>query len=291
MLTLYVNHTIYAERSVMLIYVLCFKSPLFKIIFLCYNILKENSGEEKMSKTVLITGASKGIGAAMAIMYAEKGYNVVMNYNNSAQSAILLQKSLSENGYSVIAYKANVKNRIDVDMMVKETVYRFGSIDILVNNAGISNQGLFTDLSEPEWNDLVGVNLTGVFNCCQAVLPYMINQKSGSILNISSMWGEVGASCEVAYSATKAGVIGLTKALAKEVGPSGITVNCIAPGLIDTAMNQNLAIDDVAAMIDNTPLTRMGTTNDIASAALFLTSENANFITGQVLGINGGYVI
>lgn len=244
-----------------------------------------------MSKTVLITGASKGIGAAMAIMYAEKGYNVVMNYNNSAQSAILLQKSLSENGYSVIAYKANVKNRIDVDMMVKEAVYRFGSIDILVNNAGISNQGLFTDLSEPEWNDIIGVNLTGTFNCCQAVLPYMINQKSGSILNISSMWGEVGASCEVAYSATKAGVIGLTKALAKEVGPSGITVNCIAPGLIDTAMNQNLAIDDVAAMIDNTPLTRMGTTNDIASAALFLTSENASFITGQILGVNGGYVI
>ena len=244
-----------------------------------------------MSKTVLITGASKGIGAAMAIMYAEKGYNVVMNYNNSAQSAILLQKSLSENGYSVIAYKANVKNRIDVDMMVKEAVYRFGSIDILVNNAGISNQGLFTDLSEPEWNDIIGVNMTGTFNCCQAVLPYMINQKSGSILNISSMWGEVGASCEVAYSATKAGVIGLTKALAKEVGPSGITVNCIAPGLIDTAMNQNLAIDDVAAMIDNTPLTRMGTTNDIASAALFLTSENASFITGQILGVNGGYVI
>ena len=244
-----------------------------------------------MSKTVLITGASKGIGAAMAIMYAEKGYNVVMNYNNSAQSAILLQKSLSEIGYSVIAYKANVKNRIDVDMMVKEAVYRFGSIDILVNNAGISNQGLFTDLSEPEWNDIIGVNLTGTFNCCQAVLPYMINQKSGSILNISSMWGEVGASCEVAYSATKAGVIGLTKALAKEVGPSGITVNCIAPGLIDTAMNQNLAIDDVAAMIDNTPLTRMGTTNDIASAALFLTSENASFITGQILGVNGGYVI
>lgn len=244
-----------------------------------------------MSKTVLITGASKGIGAAMAIMYAEKGYNVVMNYNNSAQSAILLQKSLSENGYSVIAYKANVKNRIDVDMMVKEAVYRFGSIDILVNNAGISNQGLFTDLSEPEWNDIIGVNLTGTFNCCQAVLPYMINQKSGSILNISSMWGEVGASCEVAYSATKAGVIGLTKALAKEVGPSGITVNCIAPGLIDTAMNQNLAIDDVAAIIDNTPLTRMGTTNDIASAALFLTSENASFITGQILGVNGGYVI
>lgn len=244
-----------------------------------------------MSKTVLITGASKGIGATMAIMYAEKGYNVVMNYNNSVQSAVLLQKSLKESGYNVIAYKANVKNRMEVELMVKETIYRFGSIDILVNNAGIAHQGLFTDLSEQEWNDILGVNLTGTFNCCQAVLPHMINQKSGSILNISSMWGEVGASCEVAYSASKAAIIGLTKALAKEVGPSGITVNCITPGLIDTAMNQNLAIDTVAEMLDGTPLGRMGTTNDVANTALYLTSEEAGFITGQVLGVNGGYVI
>ncbi len=244
-----------------------------------------------MSKTVLITGASKGIGANMAIRYAEKGYNVVMNYNNSVQSAILLQKSLNESGYNVIAFKANVKNRLDVELMVKETLYRFGSIDILVNNAGIANQALFTEISEQDWNDVIGVNLTGVFNCCQAVLPHMINQKSGSILNISSMWGEVGASCEVAYSAAKAGVIGLTKALAKEVGPSGITVNCITPGLIDTTMNQNLAIEDVSSIIDNTPLGRIGTTNDIASAALFLTSDEASYITGQVLGISGGFVI
>lgn len=244
-----------------------------------------------MSKTVLITGASKGIGATMAIRYAEKGYNVVMNYNSSVQSAILLQKSLKESGYNVIAYKANVKNRLEVDLMVKEALYRFGSIDILINNAGVSNQSLITDMSEQEWNDVIGVDLTGVFNCCQAVLPHMINQKSGSILNVSSMWGEVGASCEVAYSAAKAGVIGFTKALAKEVGPSGITVNCITPGLIDTAMNQNLTIEDVTAIIDETPLGRIGTTNDVASAALFLTSDDASYITGQVLGVNGGYVI
>lgn len=244
-----------------------------------------------MSKTVLITGASKGIGATMAIRFAEKGYNVVMNYNSSVQSAVLLQKSLKESGYNVIAYKANVKNRLEVDLMVKEAIYRFGSIDILVNNAGIANQSLITDLSEQEWNDIIGVNLNGVFNCCQAVLPHMINQKSGSILNISSMWGEVGASCEVAYSAAKAGVIGFTKALAKEVGPSGITVNCITPGLIDTAMNQNLAIDEVTAMIEDTPLGRIGTTNDVAEAALYLTSNEASYITGQVLGVNGGYVI
>lgn len=244
-----------------------------------------------MKKTVLITGASKGIGATMAIRFAEKGYNVVMNYNSSIQSALILQDSLRESGYEVTAFKANVKNRLEVDLMVKETLYKYGSIDILINNAGVSNTDLFTRLSEQDWNDIVGVNLTGVFNCCQAVLPHMINNKSGSILNISSMWGEVGASCEVAYSATKAGVIGLTKALAKEVGPSGITVNCIAPGLIETSMNQNLAIEDIENIVDETPLCRIGNTNDIASAALFLTSEEASFITGQTLGINGGLVV
>ena len=244
-----------------------------------------------MNKTVLITGASKGIGAATAIRFAEKGYNVVMNYNNSVQSALILQKSLSESGYKVIAYQANVRNRIDVDLMVKETIERFGGIDILINNAGIANQGLFTDISEIEWNEIMDVNLNGTFNCCQAVLPYMINRKSGCIINISSMWGQVGASCEVAYSAAKAGVIGLTKALAKEVGPSGIRVNCIAPGLIETGMNQELSLEDVASIVDETPIGRIGTTNDVAAAALYLASDDSSFITGQVLGVNGGYII
>ncbi len=244
-----------------------------------------------MNKTVLITGASKGIGATMAIRFAEKGYNVVMNYNSSVQSALILQKSLEESGYNVTAFRANVRNRADVDLMIKETIYKYGSIDILINNAGISSQGLFTDLSEVEWNEIVGVNLNGVFNCTQAALPHMINKKSGKIINISSMWGEVGASCEVAYSATKAAVIGFTKALAKEVGPSGINVNCITPGLIDTGMNQALAIEDVEALVNDTPMGRIGTTNDVAEAALFLASDDSNFITGQVLGINGGLVI
>ena len=244
-----------------------------------------------MSKTVLITGASKGIGANMAIRFAEKGYNVVMNYNNSVQSAIILQRSLKESGYSVIAYKANVRNRLEVDLMVKEALYRFGSIDILINNAGISNQSLITDLSEQDWNDIIGVNLTGVFNCTQAVLSHMINQKSGKIINISSMWGEVGASCEVAYSAAKAGVIGFTKALAKEVGPSGITVNCITPGLIETSMNQELTVEDITSIVEDTPMGRIGSTDDVASAALFLASDESQFITGQILGVNGGLVI
>lgn len=244
-----------------------------------------------MSKTVVITGASKGIGANMAIRFAEKGYNVVMNYNNSVQSALILQRSLKESGYSVIAYKANVKNRLEVDLMIKEAIYRFGSIDVLINNAGISNQSLITDLSEQDWNDIIGVNLTGVFNCTQAVLPHMINQKSGKIINISSMWGEVGASCEVAYSASKAGVIGFTKALAKEVGPSGITVNCITPGLIETSMNQELTVDDISAIVESTPIGRIGSTEDVATAALFLASDESQFITGQVLGVNGGLVV
>ena len=244
-----------------------------------------------MSKTVLITGASKGIGATMAIRFADKGYNVVMNYNKSVQSAIILQKSLNESGYSVTSFQANVRNRLDVDLMVKETIERFGSIDILINNAGISSQGLFTDLSEIEWSEVMDVNLNGVFNCTQAVLPYMINNKSGVIINVSSMWGQVGASCEVAYSAAKAGVIGLTKALAKEVGPSGIRVNCIAPGLIETGMNSELTLEDVAALVEDTPIGRIGSTNDVAEAALFLASDEASFITGQVLGVNGGLVI
>lgn len=244
-----------------------------------------------MSKTVLITGASKGIGAATAILFAEKGYNVVMNYNNSVQSALILQKSLSESGYKVIAYQANVRNRIDVDLMVKETIERFGKIDVLINNAGIASQKLFTDISDIEWNEIMDVNLNGTFNCCQAVLPHMINNKSGCIINISSMWGQVGASCEVAYSAAKAGVIGLTKALAKEVGPSGIRVNCIAPGLIETGMNQELTLEDVASIVEDTPLGRIGSTNDVASSALFLASDESAFITGQVLGVNGGLII
>lgn len=244
-----------------------------------------------MSKTILITGASKGIGATMAIRFAEKGYNVVMNYNSSVQSALILQKSLEESGYSVTAFRANVKNRADVDLLIKETIYKYGKIDILINNAGISHQGLLTDLSENDWNDIVGVNLTGVFNCTQAALPHMIKNKSGKIINISSMWGEVGASCEVAYSATKAAVIGFTKALAKEVGPSGINVNCISPGLIETGMNQALTLEDVEALVNDTPLGRIGTSNDVAEAALFLASDEANFITGQVLGVSGGLVI
>lgn len=244
-----------------------------------------------MAKTVLITGASKGIGAATAILFAQKGYNVVINYNESYETASLLCRSLSSNGYSVMALKANVANRLEVELMVKETLYRFGSLDILVNNAGIAHQALLTDTDEIDFDRIIDVNLKGVFNCCKAVIPSMVSRQSGKIINISSMWGQVGASCEAAYSASKAGVIGLTKALAKELAPSGITVNAIAPGLIETGMNSHLTIEELSDFVADIPLGRMGSADEIASAVEFLASDKADYITGQVLGINGGFVI
>lgn len=244
-----------------------------------------------MAKTVLITGASKGIGAATAILFARKGYNVVINYNNSYESATLLCRSLASNGYSVITQKANVANKLEVDLMVKETLYKFGTLDILVNNAGIAFQGLTTDTDEIDFDKIIDVNLKGVFNCCKSVIPSMVSRQSGKIINISSMWGQVGASCEVAYSAAKAGVIGLTKALAKELAPSGITVNAIAPGLIETSMNSNLTIEDITNFVNEIPLGRIGSADDVAAAIEFLSSDKAEYITGQILGVNGGYVV
>ncbi len=244
-----------------------------------------------MKKTAIITGASKGIGAATAILFAQKGYNVVINYNDSFESANLLARSLNSNGYSVTALKANVTNKLEVDLLIKETVYKYGSVDVLVNNAGVAFQGLITDTDEYDAAKIFDVNLKGVFNCCRAVTPVMVEQKSGKIINISSMWGQVGASCEVAYSAAKAGVIGLTKALSKELAPSGITVNAIAPGLIETSMNQNISVEDLNAFVEEIPLGRMGNANEVAAAILFFASSGADYITGQVLGVNGGYVV
>jgi len=244
-----------------------------------------------MRKTVIVTGASKGIGAATAILFAQKGYNVVINYNDSYESASLLCKSLASHGYSVMMQKANVANRLEVELMVKETLYKFGTLDVIVNNAGIAHQALITETDEVDFDKIIDINLKGVFNCCKCVIPSMISKQSGKIINISSMWGEVGASCEAAYSASKAGVIGLTKALAKELAPSGICVNCITPGLIETSMNSNLTVEELASFVDEIPLGRMGNADEIAAAIEFLASDKADYITGQILGVNGGYVI
>ena len=244
-----------------------------------------------MNKTVLITGASKGIGAATAILFAQNGYNVVINYNSSVESAILLEKSLNENGFSALSYMADVSKPNDVNRMVNDVIAKFGKIDVLINNAGIAQQKLFTDITDEDWNRMISTNLTGTFNCCRAVIPGMVSRKSGCIINTSSIWGMVGASCEAHYSAVKAGIIGLTKALAKELGPSGIRVNCVAPGVINTRMNSNLSVKDLEGLADDTPLGRLGSTNEVASTSLFLASNSAEFITGQVISPNGGFVI
>lgn len=185
------------------------------------------------------------------------------------------------------AVKADVSNPAEVEAMFDE----IGAVDVLVNNAGISSQKLFTDITDDEWRRTIGVNLDGVFYCCRSALPHMISRKSGVIINISSMWGEVGASCEVHYSASKAGIIGLTKALAKEVGPSGVRVNCITPGVVMTDMMSEFDDETVNELKAETPLNRLGTPEDIAAAVLFLASDDASFITGQTLGVNGGFII
>ena len=242
-------------------------------------------------KTILITGASSGIGAATAILFAQKGYQVVMNYHQSKQAAEILCTSLTDSGYRCIALPADVSDRAQVDAMFAEAQRQFGGVDILVNNAGIAAQKLFSDITAAEWERMLAVNLTGVFHCCQAALPYMLHKKAGTIVNVSSVWGETGASCEVHYSAAKAGVIGLTKALAKELGPSNIRVNCVAPGVVSTRMNSSLSIQDLSQLTEETPLGRIADAGEIAKTIYFLTSSYASFITGQVISPNGGFYI
>ncbi len=243
-----------------------------------------------MNKTVLITGAASGIGAATAILFTEKGYNVAMNYNSSAAAANMLCSTLSENG-NVMTVKADISKINEVETMVSSVRSKFGKIDILINNAGIAQQKLFNDISQEEWNKMLSVNLTGAYNCTRAVINGMINRKYGAVVNVSSIWGEAGGSCEVHYSAAKAGLIGLTKSLAKEVGPSGIRVNCITPGVIATNMNSHLSVEDLNSLADETPLCRLGTAEEVAKAIYFLASDDASFITGQILGVNGGLYI
>ena len=241
---------------------------------------------------VLITGASGGIGAAIAEEFARAGYGLVLHYNKGENRAKALAERLTKTyGVPALPCQADLSDTAAVNAMFARGAEEFGFIDTLVNNAGIAEQKLFTDLTDEDWDTMIDVNLSGTFRACRAALPEMIRRKRGTIINISSMWGQVGASCEVAYSAAKAGVIGLTKALAQEVAPSGITVNCIAPGAIRTPMLDCFTEEDLAALAEETPVGRIGTPEDVAASAVFLASEGARFITGQVLGVNGGFVI
>ena len=239
-----------------------------------------------MQKTVLITGGSRGIGAATARAFAAEGYRVAIGYRNSKEQA---EKLAAEIGG--IALQADVGNPEEVEKMVDSVLDKFCQLDILVCNAGVAWQGLLTDMSLSEWRNLMSTDLDGVFLCCKAVLPHFIHRKAGKIITVSSMWGQVGASCEVAYSAAKAGVIGFTKALAQEVAPSGITVNCVAPGAIETEMNANLPAGALEALAEETPLGRLGKPEDVARSILFLASAGGDFMTGQVLSPNGGLVL
>ena len=244
-----------------------------------------------MRRIALITGGSRGIGAACVRAFAEDGYSVVFLYNRSKEKAETLVHTLRAEGRDVAAYPCDVSEPARVKATLADVLRTYHRIDALVNCAGIAHIGLITDMTEDEWDHLFAVNVRSAFCVTKAVLPGMISRQQGSIVNVSSMWGEVGASCEVAYSATKAALIGLTKALAKEVGPSGVRVNCVTPGVIDTDMNAQLTDDDRAALSDETPLMRIGKAEEVAKTILFLCSEGASFITGQVLGVNGGIVI
>ncbi len=237
-------------------------------------------------KTALITGASGGIGAAIAARLAKEGYLPVLHYCSHGEG--MEEKAEALGGIAVQADLADVQA---IEAMAETVLARTGRVDVLVNNAAVSLSGLLTDITPAQRRRLFDVNVLGAIECARVFLPQMVHRKSGCILNISSMWGQVGASCEVDYSASKAALIGFTKALAQEVAPSGIRVNCIAPGVIRTPMLDCYDAETLQALAEETPLGRLGTPEDIAAAAAFLCQENASFITGQVLGVNGGYVV
>lgn len=244
-----------------------------------------------MRRIALVTGGSRGIGAACVRTFAKEGYAVVALYNRSADRAEGLISELCAAGYDACAVQCDLADAKQVAEVITGILRTYHRIDALINCAGIAHIGLFTDMTVEEWDHLFAVNVRGAFSVTKAVLPGMISRQKGCIVNVSSMWGEVGASCEVAYSATKAALIGMTKALAKEVGPSGVRVNAVTPGVIDTDMNAQLTEEDRAALADETPLGRIGDADEVAKAIVFLCSEGASFITGQVVGVSGGLVI
>lgn len=239
-----------------------------------------------MNKKVLITGGSRGIGAACVKKFASEGYSVAFVYRDRHNDA---EKISNETGAYAIC--ADLSLSSECVRAVKEATEVLGGIDILINNAGISQFCLFGDITDADWEKMLSVNLSSAFYCSREASKQMINKKDGRIINISSMWGIVGASCEVHYSAAKAGLIGMTKALAKELGPSGVTVNCVAPGVIETEMNAHLSKDDLDELCDETPLGRLGQPEEVAELCLFLASEKASFITGQIISADGGFAV
>ena len=242
-----------------------------------------------MSKVVIVTGASRGIGRNIAYNLAVNGYDVIANYNNSEQEAIKLKEDLKSQGIDIDIFKANVSKRADVKKLVDFAIEKYNKIDVLINNTGIAQEKLFTDITDEEFDNMMKVTLYSVFYTTQEAARYMIREHSGCIINISSIYGISGGSCEVHYSMAKAGVDGMTKALAKELGPSNIRVNSVAPGAIDTDMNKNVSEEDWKAIINETPLMRKGYPIDITRCIKWLIEDE--FTTGQVISPNGGLVI
>ncbi len=238
-------------------------------------------------KTALITGGTKGIGKAVAQRFLEEGYEVILNYWHDEDSALATQNEFNELDYCPVLMRADVSDEVQVKEMFAEIFRIFGGLDVLVNNAGISKVNVIQDTTLADWEEVNGVNLRGVFLCSREAVRSMISHGRGAIVNIASVWGEVGASCEVAYSATKGGVIAFTKALAKELAPSHITVNCISPGVIDTEMNGNLSAEEMEELINQIPLGRLGNGADVASAVLF--AAESSYMTGEVISIGGGF--
>lgn len=242
----------------------------------------------KMTKSALVTGASRGIGRSIAIQLAEEGYNVAVNYAGNKEKAEAVVEEIKAKGVESFAIQANVANGDEVKAMIKEVVSQFGSVDVLVNNAGITRDNLLMRMKEQEWDDVIDTNLKGVFNCIQKVTPQMLRQKSGSIINLSSVVGAVGNPGQANYVATKAGVIGLTKSVAKELASRNITVNAVAPGFIVSDMTDALSDELKAKMLEQIPLAKFGEDADIANTVAFLASEKAKYITGQTIHVNGG---
>ena len=247
-------------------------------------------GRNVKKKIALVTGASGGIGSACAKTLAEKGYTVLVHGNRSMDAANALAQQLRENGMDAHAVCCDLSDSAAVQAMCSEILRVYHRVDALVLSAGVSYTGLLTDMTDAQWHTVMDVNVSGAFYLIRALAPGMVSGRCGSIVTVSSMWGRVGASCEAAYSASKAALIGLTRALAKELGPSGVRVNCIAPGVIDTKMMDEHSEETKAILADETPLGRLGTPQDVAAAAAFLLSDEAAFITGQVLGVDGGYI-
>ena len=242
------------------------------------------------NKVALVTGGARGIGKAICRSLANDGFKIAVNYNNSENEALALKKELSAIT-DVEIFKCDVSDSNAVKEMFFEISQKMGNVNVLVNNAGVAEQVLFTDITDEMWQRMINTNLSSAFYCSREALRNMISEKNGVIINIASMWGEVGASMEVHYSTAKAGLIGMTKALAKEVGLSGVRVNAVSPGVVLTDMMNSFSESDKENLKDETPLNSLGTPEDIAQAVSFLVSDNARFITGQVLSVNGGFVI